>query len=164
MEESINTLKFLERAKVIKTQVINKVFHENPEMRNLEKEIAYLKDILKMKRTGVELDVNMAEKVKKLQTENRKLKEMVDRDLVERLTKENNILKRELDKKQNDELLSHYYENSSKTIEDMKEANSPFRERESVGNDKSEAGQSYSSNKIVRKEKKLLTTKTYTNQ
>ena len=33
-------------------------------MRNLEKEIAYLKDVLKMKRTGVEVDVNMIDKMK----------------------------------------------------------------------------------------------------
>lgn len=36
-------------------------------MRNLEKEIAYLKDVLKMKRTGVEVDVNMIDKMKRLQ-------------------------------------------------------------------------------------------------
>lgn len=37
----------------MKTSVVNKMFTDNPEMRNLEKEIAYLKDVLKMKRTGV---------------------------------------------------------------------------------------------------------------
>lgn len=53
LEESLATLKFLERAKQIKTSVMTKIYNENPEMRNLEKEIAYLKDILKLKRTGV---------------------------------------------------------------------------------------------------------------
>lgn len=81
------TLKFLERAKQIKTSITNKVLHENPEMRNLEREIAYLKDILKMKRTGVEIDVDITDKFKRLQNENQKLKEMVDKDLVEKLRK-----------------------------------------------------------------------------
>ena len=81
------TLKFLERAKQIKTSITNKVLHENPEMRNLEREIAYLKDILKMKRTGVEIDVDITDKFKRLQSENQKLKEMVDKDLVEKLRK-----------------------------------------------------------------------------
>ena len=36
-------------------------------MRLLEKEITYLKDLLKMKRNGVGIDVDNAEKVKKLQ-------------------------------------------------------------------------------------------------
>lgn len=47
-----------------------------------------------MKRTGVEIDVDMTDKFKKLQTENQKLKEMVDRDLVDKLMRENMQLKR----------------------------------------------------------------------
>lgn len=43
--------------------------------------------------------------MKKLQSENQKLKEMVDRDLVERLLRENTHLKRELDRKANDNLM-----------------------------------------------------------
>jgi hypothetical protein len=45
-------------------------------MRNLEKEIAYLKDVLKMKRNGVQL-----------QSENNKLKEMINHDLIQKLIK-----------------------------------------------------------------------------
>ena len=37
LEESLNTLKFLERASHIKTEIITKMFTDNPEMRNLEK-------------------------------------------------------------------------------------------------------------------------------
>ena len=74
--------------------MFNKVFNENPDMRNLEKEIAYLKDILKMKRTGVEVDVNLNDKMKKLKAENSKLKEMIDKELVDRLKQENNFLRR----------------------------------------------------------------------
>lgn len=40
-----------------------------------------------MKRTGVEVDVNMADRMKRLQAENRKLKEMVDTELVNKLVK-----------------------------------------------------------------------------
>ena len=40
-----------------------------------------------MKRTGVEVDVNMADRMKRLQVENRKLKEMVDTELVNKLVK-----------------------------------------------------------------------------
>jgi hypothetical protein len=40
-----------------------------------------------MKRTGVEVDVNMADRMKRLQAENRKLKEMVDSELVNKLVK-----------------------------------------------------------------------------
>ena len=86
--------------------MFNKVFNENPDMRNLEKEIAYLKDILKMKRTGVEVDVNLNDKMKKLKAENSKLKEMIDKELVDRLKQENNFLRRELDRKQNDEIIA----------------------------------------------------------
>lgn len=75
-------------------------------MRNLEKEIAYLKDVLKMKRTGVEVDVDMTDKMKKLQSENLKLKEMVNQELVEKLLRENTHLKRELDRKNNDNLMN----------------------------------------------------------
>ena len=58
-----------------------------------------------MKRTGVEVDVDMAEKMKKLQSQNSKLKEMVNQELVQRLLRENTHLKRELDKKANENLL-----------------------------------------------------------
>lgn len=56
-------------------------------MRNLEKEIAYLKDVLKMKRNGVQIDPNMADRVHKLQSENNKLKEMINHDLIKKLIK-----------------------------------------------------------------------------
>lgn len=95
LDESLNTLKFLERASQIKTEIVSKTFSDNPEMRNLEREINYLKDVLKFKRNGanhVDLDIN--EKLKKLQVENEKLKEMVDKDLIEKLQKENHTLKR----------------------------------------------------------------------
>lgn len=88
LEESLNTLKFLERAKQIKTEVVSKTFSDNPEMRNLEREISYLKDILKFKRTGANIiDLDLNDRLKRLQTENDKLKEMIDRDLVEKLKK-----------------------------------------------------------------------------
>lgn len=90
----------------MKTSIVNKIFNDNPEMRNLEKEIAYLKDVLKMKRTGVEVDVDMTDKMKKLQSENLKLKEMVNQELVEKLLRENTHLKRELDRKNNDNLMN----------------------------------------------------------
>ena len=35
LDESLNTLKFLERAKQIKGEVVAKIFSDNPEMRNL---------------------------------------------------------------------------------------------------------------------------------
>lgn len=48
-------------------------------MTKLEKEISYLKDILKIKRNGTSvIDSDLNEKYKRLQQENMKLKEMVD--------------------------------------------------------------------------------------
>lgn len=84
MDESLNTLKFLERAKQIRTEVISKLqMSDNPEMNKLEKEIAYLKDILKIKRNGAAvIDVDLNEKFKRLQQENHRLKELVDEELV----------------------------------------------------------------------------------
>jgi len=56
---------------------------DNPEMNKLEKEIAYLKDILKIKRNGAAvIDVDLNEKFKRLQQENHRLKELVDEELV----------------------------------------------------------------------------------
>ena len=51
-------------------------------MRNLEKEVAYLKDLLKLKRNGIAVDVDASDKLKRLQSENDKLRQLVDRDLV----------------------------------------------------------------------------------
>lgn len=84
LDESLNTLKFLERAKQIRTEVISKLqMSDNPEMNKLEKEIAYLKDILKIKRNGAAvIDVDLNEKFKRLQQENHRLKELVDEELV----------------------------------------------------------------------------------
>lgn len=67
LDESVNTLKFLERAKQVKTEIVNRVYNENSDMRNLEKEIAYLKDLLKLKRNGIPIDIDNTEKMRRLQ-------------------------------------------------------------------------------------------------
>jgi hypothetical protein len=57
-------------------------------MNKLEKEISYLKDVLKMKRNGTSvIDVDLNDKYKRLQQENSRLKELVDEELVEKLRK-----------------------------------------------------------------------------
>lgn len=57
-------------------------------MGKLEKEISYLKDVLKMKRNGTSvIDVDLNDKYKRLQQENNRLKELVDEELVEKLRK-----------------------------------------------------------------------------
>lgn len=50
VEESLNTLKFLERASQVKSFIQAKVFSDNPELRTLEKEVKYLKDMIRMGR------------------------------------------------------------------------------------------------------------------
>lgn len=77
VEESLNTLRFLERAKQVKGEVIARVYSDNPEMRNLEREVSYLRDMLKMKGGHVPTDMDLREKFKCLQQENSKLREMV---------------------------------------------------------------------------------------
>ena len=37
VEESLNTLRFLERARQVKGEVVAKIYSDNPEMRNLER-------------------------------------------------------------------------------------------------------------------------------
>ena len=49
-----------------------------------------------MKRNGASVDLDNGERMKKLQLENDKLRQMVDRDLVLKLEKENAHLKRAL--------------------------------------------------------------------
>lgn len=57
LEESLNTLKFLERARQVKGEVVAKIYSENPDMRNLEREISYLRDMLKMRGGNLPTDM-----------------------------------------------------------------------------------------------------------
>lgn len=84
---------------------------------------------------------------------------MVDKDLIERLQKENLLLKRQLDKKVTDEYMSN------NEFEQEKSKETTLQKENSV-RDRSEAGYSYSTNtnKVLKKEKKLLSTKTYTSK
>lgn len=66
----------------MKGQVVAKVYSENPEMRNLEREIAYLRDMLKMRGGNMPSDIELRERYKALQQENQRLKDAVDQDLV----------------------------------------------------------------------------------
>jgi hypothetical protein len=74
VDESLNTLKFLERARQVKGEVVARVYSDNPEMRTLEREINYLRDMLKMKGGHLPTDIELREKYKNLQQENEKLK------------------------------------------------------------------------------------------
>lgn len=85
LEESLNTLKFLERAKQVKTSVVAHRFSNNNDMLALEKEIVYLKDVLKLKRNGVNVPSEINAKLRHLQLENEKLKELIDEDIVHKL-------------------------------------------------------------------------------
>ena len=71
-------------------------------MRNLEREISYLRDMLKMRGGQMPTDVEIRNKYKMLQRENNKLKELVDMDLLGRLKKENTHLKQQLTYQSND--------------------------------------------------------------
>jgi hypothetical protein len=71
-------------------------------MRNLEREISYLRDMLKMRGGQMPTDVEIRNKYKMLQEENNKLKELVDMDLLGRLKKENTHLKQQLTYQSND--------------------------------------------------------------
>jgi hypothetical protein len=84
--------------------VVAKTYSDNPEMRNLEREINYLRDMLKMRGGKLPTDIELREKYKQLQHENDKLKEMVDQNMLERLKRENLTLKQQLQNQQNDVL------------------------------------------------------------
>jgi hypothetical protein len=114
-----------------------------------------------MKRNGMEVDVDMINKVHKLQHENQRLKEIVNQDLVDRLIKENTHLKHELERKTNDEILDKGRVNTGD--------NNPHEVRlnylkEKCTIEKSDVGSSYSTNKAITKEKepRLMSTNTCT--
>ena len=104
LDESLNTLKFLERAKQIKGEVVAKIFSDNPEMRNLQRQISYLRDMLKMRGGNLPSDLQLRNKYKVLQNENEKLKEMIDIDMLAKLKKENSHLRQQITFQSNDVL------------------------------------------------------------
>ena len=94
-----------------------------------------------MKRTGAEIDLNMVEKFQKLQHENNELKKIVDRDLAEKLQKQNLLLKRQLDKKVadiflddriNSECKNKSSSNSLTTLNKIIEEKKPSSNKENV--------------------------------
>jgi hypothetical protein len=50
IEETLNTLKFAQRAKQVRTEVFVKSYQEQPELQQMQKEIMYLRGVLKLKR------------------------------------------------------------------------------------------------------------------
>lgn len=76
IEETISTLNFSDRAKQIMQRVKINEYSANDDqlVRKLQKEVLYLKEILKMKRKGDNLDVN--NQMLQLKMENDKLREL----------------------------------------------------------------------------------------
>ena len=95
MEETLNTLKFVERARQVVTEVVVKTYENRPEVKELQEQVNYLKGMLKVKRRNSEMEggkdrewekektVRWKERIERLEDENRKLKERVREDWVE---------------------------------------------------------------------------------
>jgi len=99
VDESINTLKFAERAKHIVTEVkANKIEAQDAELvQKLQKEIKYLKEILNIRRKGTSAINQVHNKLLILQEENDRLRNAhFSVSEVERLMEENRNMKMEL--------------------------------------------------------------------
>ena len=96
-EETINTLKYADRAKqiLVKVQANAVSAADDRLVLKLQKEVQHLKDILNLNRRGGVLDVN--QQLLALKAENSRLKDAAGRvELVERLKVENRSLRLEM--------------------------------------------------------------------
>ena len=100
VDETINTIKFVERARHIKTKVKQNKYNakDSKLVNKLRQEIKYLRDILNLRRGGTKSHMTtIQKKLLILQHENDRLREMKNSgNNIEQLIEENRLMKLEL--------------------------------------------------------------------
>ncbi|KAM3129091.1 hypothetical protein pb186bvf_018803 [Paramecium bursaria] len=125
IDETVNSLKFAQRARNISLQVQPNTMNATDQqlVNKLMKEIDYLKSLLNMKRNGIN-STDLHFKLMKMQEENERLRQTVmSVQDVEKLMKENRIMKEELSKTQQSQEAfseaSHHLPNLNKIHSDQ---------------------------------------------
>jgi hypothetical protein len=94
IEESISTLTFANKSKKVRINAVKNEITEDPQVKRLQQELQYMKDLLKLRRKGGVSDLQ--KQIISLRQENTKLRSIFNLQQIEEMKRENNAMKVEL--------------------------------------------------------------------